>query len=355
MKILSVTGQRYSFLLLLGIIPALSFFSCFFDAEYPLQNDRPSCSIEHIATTLYYPESSVCTLQISDRNDAELAVTILPCSISINDSMYCDTFTTLPWPGSYTFLKTGYDTKLLHLSLDTNKMGWFRGILRFTDEAGAALEIPYAINKIFRDPFDVYPFSDKNWHCYLSDDSAYCRFDYIDKKLLFTFPMSDDTSTSAHSTGIRSRFTFPSDFYTTIDFKLRDEMDDAFEVYFFISSSPDTGRWDGKKAGFFISGTNGRLRLECRSINLQSYSFESGITAGQLGISRKDSIVSYFFHDGNPAATPKPLTSQMYPDTLPVFIHLKMSVKDLKKDRNCSWNNFVLVEGEIIFPDDDLE
>jgi hypothetical protein len=226
-------------------------------------------------------------------------------------------------------------------------MGWYRGILRFSDEAGTTLEIPYEINKVFRDPFDDYPLSDKIWHSYFPDDSMYCRYDYIDKKLLFTFPLTEDSFPGSRTTGIRSQFSLPSDFYTTIDFKLRDEMDEAFEVGYFISSSPDTGRWDGKKAGFFISGISGRLRLECRSINLQSYSFETGITAGELGISRKGSTINYFFHDGNPAITPEPLTTQEYTADLPVYIHIKMIVHDQKKVRNCYWNDFTIPSGII--------
>ena len=184
----------------------------------------------------------------------------------------------------------------------------------------------------------------------MTDDSLHLGFDYIDSKLAFTFKQSDDTLHAPLSTGIRSMFCLPSSFYATIDFKLRDEMDEAFEVGFFISSSPDTGRWAGERAGIFISGVNGRLRFECRSINLQSYSYETNTVVGQLGITRTDSIITYYLHDGNPAAVPLPLTFQNYPAGVPVYVHLKMIVRDLSKDRNCYWNDFSIPEGIIVFP-----
>ena len=323
--------------------------ACFFDADLPLQNDSPSCTNRsEIKATLLYPESSVCTLSISDRNDSMVSLSAVPGNAMTGDGLSYDSLS-IPWPGRYEFLSTGYGVKLLHLLLDTNRMGRYNGILLLQDAASATLRIPYDIEKKFIDPFDTSPLSDDVWESYVTDDSLHLGFDYIDGKLAFTFRRSDDTLHAPLSTGIRSRFSLPSSFFATVDFKLRDEMDEAFEVGFFISSSSDTGRWAGGQAGIFISGVNGRLRFECRSINLQSYSYETSVVAGELGMARTDSTITYYLHDGNPAVVPLPLTFQTYPAEVPVYMHLKMIVRDLSKDRNCYWNDFTVPEGLISF------
>ncbi len=121
-------------------------------------------------------------------------------------------------------------------------MGRYRGILALCDEAGATLKIPYDIEKIFIAPFDTFPLSKEIWQPYITDDSLHIGFDYIDAKLSFTFKRNNNISSdTSFVAGIRSRFFIFSSFYVTIDFKLRDEMDDAFEAAFFVSSSADTG------------------------------------------------------------------------------------------------------------------
>jgi hypothetical protein len=331
----------------------LTLCRCLFDADLPLENDPPACTNRsEIRASLVYPDSSLCTLSIIDRNDAALSLRELPCGGDEATGVPCDSQHPQPWAGSFEFLSTGYAEKRLRLSFGTNRMGVYRGMLLLADAASATLRLPYTIEKIFLDPFDAFPLSATTWQPYHRDDPLHLGFDYIDKKLTFSFTRSGDTSGTPLSTGIRTRFSLPSAFHATIDFKLRDEMDDAFEVAFFISSSSDTGRWAGDKAGSFITGNNGRLRIECRSINLQSYSYESGTTAGELGISRTDSTISYYFHDGNPAVIPKPLATQLYPADIPVYVHLKMTVRDHLKDRHCSWNDFTISSGTIVFPSD---
>ncbi len=347
-----LTNHHVRFTLLAGALSMIC-SACFFDADLPLRNDPPVCTnVLHIRSTLIYPDSSVCTLLIDDLNDTALSLSVVPCTTTSLDSGACDSLPLLPWPGEYMFLATGYGTKKLHLLLDTNRMGCYSGMLLLRDEDRATLPIPYSIEKKFLDAFDSYPPDDDLWQSYVTDDSLHIGFDYIDGKLIFAFEHSDDSLHVPLCTGIRSTFSLPSAFYTTIDFKLRDEMDEAFEVGFFISSSPDTGRWSGERAGIFISGVNGRLRFECRSIDLQSYSYESRGTSGELGIGRTDSTISYFFHDGNPVSIPKPLTTQFYPAAVPVYIHLKMTVRDLSRERNCYWNDFSIPEGSISFPPD---
>jgi hypothetical protein len=344
-------SSRFILVILISSVLSLWHLSCIFDVNLPLENDPPVCTnVSAIKTSLIYPDSTVCTLMISDRNDAQVSLSMLRCSTATSDTMVCDSLSVVPWPGTCSLLAAGYGTKQLRLVLDTNRMGIYKGILLIQDAARATLRIPFTIEYIFFDAFDTYPLSASVWRPYRVDDSTHLGFEYTDRKLTFTFKQSADTSALPVTAGIRSVFSLPASFHAAIDFKLRDEMDEAFEIGFFISNSPDTGRWAGEQAGMFITGVNGQLRFECRSINLQSYSYESNVTAGELGIGRVDSTINYYLHDGNPAVEPTPLTFQSYPADVPVYVHLKMTVLDCSRDRYCAWNDFTVFEGCIDLP-----
>ena len=325
--------------------------SCFFDADIPLRNDAPEfVDAEEVSRVLYYPESTICTLTVADRNDTIFSVSTLPCVVSDDDSSSCATASTADWPGSLIYLSGGYDEKRIVMKWASDSMGTFLGTLLLSDADGAVASVPYRIKRTFIDAFDGTMLSDC-WTSYTPDDSTRMGFDYVDGKLVFRFNHKDAPASGRQTAGVVSRFSLPGDFYLSVDFRLRDEMDDAFEVGFFVSTSSDTGRWDGDKAGVFITGTGGRLRFECRSVDLQSYSFETTQTGGELGISRTGSTISYYFHDGNPSVVPQPLVFQAFPADTGVVAHLRMTVDDVSKDRNCSWNDFCVTEGKIRFPE----
>lgn len=323
---------------------------CFFDPSLPLRNDTPECTnYTTIEATLNYPDSSICTLYIDDKNDKELTLSSLPCSLSDSDGKQCDTRTSFqPWPGSYYFLTSGYSTKKLHLILGTNRLGLYKGILRITDQEGSAISLPYKIRKFFLEPFDETYLSPHFWHYYKSAEDTNITFDYTDKKLAFSFKKDSTSGNMYHSTGIRSAFTLSSSFAFTIGFELRDEMNKGFEAAVFISDSPDTGRWVGSKAGISIIGKKGWLDIKCRSVFGQFFSKETQHTTGFLGISRRDSTLLYIYHDGNPLSTPDTLIEYAYPSE-EVYVHLKMSVDNTIKERTCYWNDFIINSGIIHF------
>lgn len=324
--------------------------SCFFDDDIPLVNDTPEFrGAGTIDAQLFYPESTICTLTVADLNDTVFSVTSLPCFPGSDSSGHCDSAGDSSWPGNCFFLPDGLGDQRVVVSWASTVMGLFRGTLLFTDPAGASAAVSYTVSRTFVDAFDGQV-NARCWESYTPDDSTHLGFDYIDGKLAFSFNHSDSAAGGHRSAGMYSRFALPGDFYTTVDFKLRDEMDEQFEVGYFISTSQDTGRWSGSKSGIFISGSSGRLRFECRSIDLQSYSFETTATGGELGIRKTDSTVSYFFHDGNPAGVPQHLVSQRFPADTGVFVHLKMTVYDVLRDRICYWNDFSVSEGAINFP-----
>lgn len=324
----------------------LMFSTCAFDLEIPLENDVPECiGRTEIKKILIYPERSVCTLQIDDQNDRSHVF-----YVNFSDTMSGrDTHNLQAWPGNVDLLTGGYESKSYHVQFDTARLGLYSGDLILKDADSAVLTVPLEILNVLSDPFDDFPLSTSNWAGYAANDSMHIHFNYIDRKLEYMFQAESLKSGVRNSTGIRSRYALASDLVASVNLKLRDEMDDAFEVAFFISTSPDTSRWSGQKAGVFISGIDKRLRIECRSVDLQSFSFESTLAAGELGIARVDSTVNFYFHDGNPLVQPQSLTSQNFPAEVPVFIHLKMIVKNHDKIRSCQWSDFMVTKGVVSF------
>jgi hypothetical protein len=331
------------------VICLLFAVSCVFNANMPLVNDRPICLNPSVMQNLLlsFPDSSLCTLQISDKNDSLFSLSALPCvdSISGADS---DSPPQSPWPGSFELISGGYDTKLLRIFYPTNFMGNFCGTLVIRDQAGATATVPFSVQKFFCDPFDTPPLRDRFWQSYTQDDPA-IRFS--DEKLMFLFSINDPSGAAptSISTGLRSRFSLSDTFLTSVEFKLRDEMSDHFTIAFFVSSSRDTGEWSGKKAGIFISGGGNGAHLECRSVDFQSYGFDTTVISGKLGIGRSGSWISYFLRDNDSEKNPFSANIYSFPPDCPVFIHLKMTVDDRSKDRHCSWNNLTVYKGCLSF------
>ena len=320
------------------------FVSCVYDLDIPLTNNHPKCtSHEQIETTVYYPDDFVANLSISDLNDETVTLSAWACDTGESQ---CDSVIEVLWPGTYSYIKNGYGTKLITLSLDTNLMGIFSGMLIIRDSYNALSSLPYRVQKLFFEPFDTYPLSENYWKKYHQGETTTIGYHYVDKKLLFSF--DEDDSTKLLSTGIISFFALSGDFHITIDFRLKDEMNDGFEIGFFVSTSSDTGKWDGDRAGIFIQGKQAQIRMECSSIEMQTYSRDLNLTSGELGISRQGQRLSYYYHDGNPLVSPESPISHTYVYDS-VFVHLKMSVTDRTRNHHVSWNDFYITRGFLVF------
>lgn len=321
------------------------FFSCVYDTGIPLTNNTPKCTNYKINDTVFYPRGDLCTLSISDLNDTRLYLSTL----SSCDSAICDSNSdTIPWPGSYNLLNENYGEKRISLSLDTNLLGRYSGTIVVRDARRAAVFIPYKVWNIFSEPFDSCPLSTVYWKQYRANDTSTIRFDYTDKKLMFSF---DNTvpPDAPHSTGIASNFTISGDFNITVDFKLRDEMTDGFETGFFVSTSPDTGKWSGDVSGLFLQGGNGRIRMECKSVDMQSYSRDFNSSSGKLGINRSGSEIKYYYYDGNPLVKPEPISSLIFSASDSVYVHMTMRTADRTRSRHVLWNDFNISSGRINF------
>ncbi len=317
------------------------FLLCTYNTDIPLSNSTPSCqNITSINKQLFFPDSVVCTLSVKDLNDKKLNFT------TQSDSDLLQIPELPPVRANGTLLEETFDTKRILLTITPSVLGTFKGMFFIHDSKGASTPVPFTIGMQFLEPFDSHPRNSSYWQLYNSDDTSTIRIDFTDKKLLFIFDSTQAKQVNA--TGLVSRFKLCGNFSTSVDFRIRDEMDDGFETGFFISTSNDTGKWSGDVAGIFLQGTQNRIRIECRSDNLQSFSKETDLFSGNIGISRDSNRVSFFYHDGNPIQSPVSLTQHSYTSNDTVFIHIKMSVKDRKRSRHTLWNDLRVARGHII-------
>jgi hypothetical protein len=327
--------------LLVTINFILQWVSCTFNPDIPLINCKPSCqNLKSINKKLFYPDSIICTLLVKDLNDKRFNCTAHP------DSQELPMPDLQAWTGNCTLLEETFGTKSILLTIDPSVPGSFNGTLIIQDQQSAFTSLPYNIEMQFLEPFDSHPRSSSYWQLYNSDDTSMIKIDYTDKKLLFVFDTTQARQNT--TTGIVSRFKLYGDFSISVDFRIRDDMDDGFETGFFVSTSSDTGKWSGDIAGIYLQGAQNRIRLECKSDNLQSFSKEVDLFSGKMGISRDSSRVSFFYHDGNPLQRPLPLTQLSYTSGDTVFIHIKMSVNDRKRPRHSFWNDLYILKGHIV-------
>jgi hypothetical protein len=294
-----------------------------------------------INKTLFFPESTVCTLFVSDLNDKRFSCSIFP------DSSISNPPVNIPeWPGTCKLLNETFDTKSILLTMNPKKPGSYKGVLLISDNHNAFTSLPYSITAQFYESFDSHPLLSHNWRLYNSNDSFTVKIDYPDKKLLLIFDTTE--TTLYHATGIVSRFRLAGDFRISIDFRIRDDMIDGFETGFFVSTSSDTGKWSGDITGIYLKGNQNHIRLECKSVNLQSFSKEVDNFNGNLCISRDSSNIDFYYHDGNPLQNPIPITRFTGSSEDTVFIHIKMVVKDRKRLRHSLWNDFYITKGSIV-------
>ena len=330
--------------LLIPLLPLIFlFFSCAFDPDIPLENDIPSSiDPDSINKILIYPDSTIGKVSVSDLNDKSLHINSTDCVYPLNNGTFN--------PFLFHNRDTTYDTKHIDFLLKSSLMGTYSGNFLIFDDHNGQIKLPFSITLRFQDSFDIYPLSKALWQLYKDNDSC-IGFDYIDRKLRFR--IDEGASETQITTGLRSNFKLVGDFSTFIDFNLREEMRDGFECGFFVSTSPDTGKWSGSKAGFFISGNNGSTLFECKSTMLQSYSVDtSRISSGSYKLVRKQNRISFFFYrnaTNSQSLNNPPLVTFSFEANDTLFVHLRFIAKDGLKERYCMWNNFSVQEGQIAF------
>ncbi len=307
--------------------------SCLHDLNIPLSNDRPefmsSIDSEIVIT---YPDSVACTLAVLDKNDS-----IVHFSDSVGR-----------WPGEIVQLNEAVGLKKFLMVLGGPSLGAHEGLLRVYDSWGESSCIGYHISRVFYDSFDNAQLDKNIWRLYESADTSCLAYEWDDKKLRFSFAANKESGEQA--AGMRSLFRLAGDFKARIAFELRDDMFSGFETAFFVSTKPDTGRWTGEKAGLFLSGGDeDRVRLQARSVNFQISSRETPIYSGSFLIERTGATVIFECRDMDPRSDNSVFNDGFDYSLDTVYVHLSMKVADLERSRHCSWNNFQVDRGTILF------
>ncbi len=312
----------------------------------PLENNNPALiNYTQLTKMLYFPDTTVCTLQVSDLND-----TIFSISSIIQDSVLTDT---VAWPGNYIQPAGQYGTKDIVLSLPGCGMCCLNGSLLISDENGASVELPYTINKHFQDTFSqAYPDS-SIWKTYRENDTAHIKSEYLPlhKNYILKFVFDTNSIFTNKSIGLRSNFGIVGDFSIMIDFGLIElsfERLNGVTVSFFVSTSSDTTQWSGIEAGLYLYGTESRLRVRAAK-GFDGKSKDVNFYSGKMKISRKDSELSLFCWKGAGPGESDPIKSVSYSGGDTAYVHLQMKVDSLNETRFCEWDNFNVTMGNIVF------
>jgi hypothetical protein len=323
-------------------------FACQFDTTVPLQNNTPHWSTDQtLRRTLLFPDSALCTLRVEDLNDTALA--LRACFTGDSSDTTCEN--PGPWPWSCQWSETTLGERSIRCSIDPCSLGVFFGRFLISDNQGAAMVVPFSFSMVIADPFNRYPISPEFWVPEPISDSTFIGFDFMNSKLKFSFSETNDSV--AASTGLRSRFALSGDMETSVQFQLRDDMREGFEVAFRISTSSSAGPWDGDKTGFLITGLPNQVRFTCSSVNMQTDSRDVSRNfmefGGYLSIARKADSVAYKFIPGDPLLPVIPMNKFSFPADSAVFVYIRMSVTDRLRARHCLWSNFRVTKGRARF------
>ncbi|MBD3345094.1 MAG: hypothetical protein GF401_08545 [Chitinivibrionales bacterium] len=310
----------------------------------PLQNDIPDCDYQKINSTLFYPDSIICTLTVNDLNDTMHSLFSVIAGTVDFDSIVSDT---LPWIGHTQYLNRDYTDKQILISLAGSTLGKFNGDLLINDSFGDIYVLPYSVERMFCDSFNMYPLNALYWQKYDDMDSAHVTMDYADLKLMFLFDTSS-SATGAAGTGVRSKFAVDGDCKLSVDFSLRDDMFDGFHTDLFLSTSSDTAKYAGRTFGMFLEAGGQWINIKCKS-GWQMSSKEIQYYTGTLYIEKVDSTVRFFGKEAKPSSGRVQFAEFSFSDKDPLYVHFKMMVDDRTRIRHCTWDNFCITEGTLVF------
>jgi hypothetical protein len=312
------------------------------NTNIPLVNNTPTCSRDSILDTLFFPESTLCTLSVSDLNDSILNVYSIPGN--------SDPFTDLsPWKASAKTVVGGLSAKTIILQLSGNCMGAQTGVFVIQDEQDGRCVVPYKVTKVMHDSFNSVMSGPSCWNIFNPGDQNHYKLVNPGPKLRLIFP-ANDTATF-QSAGIMSSFCISGDLKIQVGYKLRDDMLNGFSVGFLLSSSADTSRWV-ERAGIFLSG-NGDNNSAWVTVNAGV-----GINMARKNITTYDGVLQIQRSNGKILFVIKSPDSFAIADTIDknfsfphdsVYVQLRMSVDDFSRNRHCEWDNFQITSGTITF------
>jgi hypothetical protein len=324
--------RKTVFMVFLAVCSGL--LSCIHDTGLELSNDVPVCTslADTMRSMLTFPDSLVDSLHFSDLNDSILIV---------NGG----------WAGSSRQLQKSLGQKIIVLSLPGTTMGIFSGHAEISDQQNAVCTIPYIISKRYHEPFDSFP--PPFWNMYNGDDTGITiKRNYIsstDATLLFIFNADPGKpSPFPVKTGGCSAFGVKRDFCCSIAFSIAEYSKNGYEVGFFVSTANDTGQWSGEVGGIFLSGRNSGTEIKCKSIGGQISTTTGDFLSGILWIERTGAAIN-FLYSSMGMVSRDTLSKLTFDRQDSLFVHLRMIVDDVRETRSCSWNDFFIHSGELLF------
>ncbi|MBN2036089.1 MAG: hypothetical protein JW768_05045 [Chitinispirillaceae bacterium] len=327
---------------------ALMATGCQFSTDLAMNNNPPHwSSSQSVRQTVFFPDSTLCTLMVEDLNDSILSLSA--CFFKDSTDTICKNPS--PWPWSPIWSEPALGIRSVCCGIDPCSLGVFWGAFLIRDDENEGMSIPFSYSVILSDPFDHFPISKEFWTPQPQSDSGFIGFDYLNNKVKFDFVESADSTPA--STGVRTMFMVSGDLETSVQFKLRDDMRDGFEVAFQISTSPLAGHWDGQKTGFLITGLPTHVRFTCFSVNMQTDTRDVTRNfpefAGYLSIKRQADSVSFLFVPGDPRLPVIPMNRFTFPGDSAVYVHVRMGVSDRLRTRHCLWSDFRVDRGMVRF------
>jgi len=281
---------------------------------------------------MYYPDSLIDSLTVSDLNDSIVTVSNL-------------------WIGSSGLIQKTLGPKTVLLFYPGNQLGSFSGQFDIVDQQNGKCTVGYNFSKVYIETFDLLPM--KDWVFYNTQDTGnYIKRNFIsiaDATLEFIFPQSDSESLSpVCKTGIRSSFRIKGDFTCSVEFFLLEFLKNGYECGFFVSTSQDTGQWAGDVAGIYLSAINASTEIKCKSNNGLVSTTVRDYFSGVLWLSKTDTTMNFIYSSmGNSVQdTLNRLTFTISDD---LYIHLRMVVDNRLETRSCSWNNLTIHKGTLVF------
>jgi hypothetical protein len=310
------------------------------DVDIPLTNNIPVSATDSVFATLSYPDLIVSNIAVSDLNDSVLRVYDVPEGLDPNGVL------TMPPIDS---VAADLGVKPVRLLFPGSTFGVFKGNYVVCDEQGGRCVIPYQITKNFVDPFSMSPFISPHWRVYNPSDSQHVVLNYRGPALQFSFPVND--STGVRSVGVVSRFRLAGDFSISVDYKLRDDMLDGFEVGFFVSPKKDTSRWL-RKGGLLLAGnltgTGPGVTITARTGGSLTLNWTE-VYDGRMRIERDGGKMTLIYQE-LPSTDPDDDTVKIgtFEDDT-VYVHLRMDVDNFIRSRHCEWDNFCVSSGKVVF------
>lgn len=268
---------------------------CTHDLDVPLHNNVPSLGINsprELIDTLWYPDSTVCTLSVKDLNDTRLLVT--------------DT----SWPGTSEYLNEGLGEKKIALMLPADSLGLFSDTLNsfgkfdsvfISDPSGAYVSVPYHIHKMFQDQFLDNPASMTYWKSFddPSDSIGIIRHDPTSTYTGLALYFKADATIPAQERllSLTSKFSLCGDFKISLNYLMSiGSVTDTFRVGFKLSTTTDTSILDASIADLWIVAKGNILKYEydVGALSQEDRFQTREILNGPLFMERRDSMLTIY-------------------------------------------------------------